>query len=280
MKYDHNKSYGYPILRPNVGLPSEDNDYPNYFFEPSFSPSISLEKPDLIEIEVDSFLNEPTLKIAVIEKRAKLSLLVFCRETYFSKSYDVAIEGTTVHIKGEDLHGKVELSLFVIAIKDFTLSSENFHSDFDGEKFDIVNGNILAQSQTQEIFMQKEYFRNAKSIISMIEDDTLNDGEYIVSVEDHYIEVSMNSKLNAKINGLLQSKSKEPVYALNAIFVPAVTYALSELSKREDLIENKWAQVLSAQLNVLKNEGKIRDEFYNQAQSLFKKPLTKISVEG
>ena len=278
MKYDHNKSYGYPILRPFVENETNESDYAGYSFEPSFNPMVPPENPKRLRIEVETYLQEPTLKIAVIEQRAKIKLIVACRETYFTKSFDINVDMDTIELDVDDLHGRVELTLFVIAQKEFKLTSANFHPDFDGAKFDIVKGNILAQSFTQEVFIHKEFFRNARSIISIATNDSLSDGDYIVSLDSDYIEISMNSDLNAKINGLLETKGSEPVEALNSIFVPAVTHALYELNERNELADYKWAQVLKMQLETIKSNQPMRDEIYNQAQTLFKKPLSKIAV--
>ncbi len=277
MKYDHNKSYGYPILRPVLDDVINESDYVGYSFEPSFNPMVLPKNPKKLCIEVETYLQEPTLKIAVIEKRAKIKLIVACRETFFTKSFDIGVDMDTVELQAEDVHGRVELTLFVIAQEDFQLSSDKFHPDFDDEAFNIIKGNILAQSLTQEIYMQKEFFRNARSIISISANDSLSDGEYVVSLDSDYIEISMNSALNAKINGLLETNANEPIEALNSIFVPAVTHALHELNSREVLEEYKWAQVLKMQLETIKNQQPIRDEVYNQAQTLFKKPLSKIA---
>ena len=278
MKYDHNKSYGYPILRPIVDDATDESDYVGYSFEPSFNPMVPPDNQKQLRIEVETYLQEPTLRIAVIEQRAKIKLIEACRETYFTKSFDIGVDMDTVELDVDDLHGRVELTLFVIAQKDFELTSTNFHPDFDGAKFDIITGNILAQSLTQEVYIHKEFFRNARSIISIAANDSLSDGDYIVSLDSDYIEISMNSNLNAKINGLLETKGSEPIEALNSIFVPAVTHALYELNEREELADYKWAQVLKMQIETIKSQQPMRDEIYNQAQTLFKKPLSKIAV--
>ena len=175
------------------------------------------------------------------------------------------------------MHGRVELTLFVIAQKDFELSSASFHPDFNGETFSISQDSVLAQSLTQEIYMQKEFYKNARSLISISENDQLEEGDYVVSVDSDYIEISMNKSLNAKINGLLATQTSQ-IEALNSIFVPAVTHALHELNSRQELGDYKWAQVLKMQLDTIKSKKPMRDEIYNQAQTLFKKPLSKIAM--
>lgn len=278
MKYDQNKSYGYPVLGPAVNNATHESDYGNYNFDPSFNPMISPENPKFIQIEIETYLGEPTLRLAIVEKRAKLQLIVSCRETFYVKSFDVDLEMDTITVEAEDLHGLVELTLFIIATEDFTLVSKNFHEDFGDESFDIKEGNILGQSFTQEIYMQKEFYRNARSIISITSNEQLSEGEYVVSLDSDYIEISMNPTLNAKINGLMQTTSGEPIEALNAIFVPAVTHALYELEARDELNDYKWAQVLTMQLSTIESKQAIRTELYNKAQLLFKKPLSKIAL--
>ena len=76
MKYDHNKSYGYPILRPILDDEPKEGDYVGYSFEPSFSPRILAGKPGIVRIEVETYLQEETLRLAVVEKQAKVQLIL------------------------------------------------------------------------------------------------------------------------------------------------------------------------------------------------------------
>ena len=46
---------------------------------------ISPENPKFIQIEIETYLGEPTLRLAIVEKRAKLQLIVSCRETLRKK---------------------------------------------------------------------------------------------------------------------------------------------------------------------------------------------------
>ena len=54
--------------------------------------------------------------------------------------------------------------------------------------------------------------------------------------------------------------------------------AIVELNERDDLADYKWAQVLKMQIESIKSQHPMRDEIYNQAQTLFKKPLSKIAM--
>ena len=69
-------------------------------------------------------------------------------------------------------------------------------------------------------------------------------------------------------------------YAINALYVPVVTHALTVLEQREELLENKWAQVLTSQLATIRQDHDVRDERHNEAQALFRFPLSVISMEG
>ncbi|MDA8907066.1 hypothetical protein OAT86_01115 [Planktomarina sp.] len=279
MKYFPFKSFGYPVLAPHSGDQDGDEDYVGHTFEPSFYVTVPPDKPNVIRIEVENYFSVPSIKLAVTSKNAMLLLNVSCRDTFFSKCFEVPIAGGTIEMQGDMLSGQVDYSLFIRADKKFILKSDDINHEFGYKEFEVSPGSLIAQSATWRFLVNKEFYRNPRSIITINVDPELKDGEFIVSLDNPYIEVSTSAKLNKQVNGMMASEISK-TYAINALYVPVVTHALTVLEQREELLENKWAQVLTSQLATIRQDHDVRDERHNEAQALFRFPLSVISMEG
>ena len=279
MKYFPFKSFGYPVLTPYAGDQGADADYVGHTFDPSFHVTVPPANPNVIRIEVENYFSVPAIKLAVTSKNAMLLLNVSCRNTFFSKCFEVPAVGGTVEIQGDLLSGQVDYSLFIRAKNKFLLTSDDINSEFGYKEFEVSRGALIAQSATWRFSVHKEFYRNPRSIITINVDPELKDGEFIVSLDNPYIEVSTSAKINKLVNGMMASDSSK-AYAINALYVPVVTHALTVLEQREELLENKWAQVLTSQLETIRKEHDVRDERHNDAQALFRFPLSSISIEG
>jgi hypothetical protein len=279
MKYFPFKSFGYPVLMPHAGDQGDDADYVGHTFEPSFHVTVPPDKPSVIRIEVENYFSVPSIKLSVTSKKAILLLNVSCRNTFFSKCFEVPVEGGTIEIEGDLLSGQVDYSLFIRVNNKLNIKSDDINPEFGYKEFEVSPGSVIAQSATWRFSVHKEFYRNPRSIITINVDPELNDGEFTVSLDNPYIEVSTSAKLNKQLNGMMATESFK-TYALNALYVPVVTHALTVLEQREELLENKWAQVLTSQLATIKKEHAVREERHNEAQALFRFPLSSISTES
>jgi hypothetical protein len=279
MKYFPFKSFGYPVLTPYAGDQKTDADYVGHTFAPSFDVTVPPDKPNVVRIEVENYFTVPSIKLSVTSKNAMLLLNVACRNTFFSKCFEVPVQGGTVEIEGDLLSGQVDYSLFIRVKNKLILRSDDINPEFGYKEFEVRPGSVIAQSATWRFLVHKEFYRNPRSIITINVDPELNDGEFTVSLDNPYIEVSTSAKLNKQLNGMMASDSFK-TYALNAIYVPVVTHALTVLADREELLENKWAQVLTSQLATIRQDREVRDEWHNKAQALFRFPLSSISTEN
>mgnify|MGYP001170300711 CR=1 FL=1 len=278
MKYQAYKSFGYPVLSPATAQEVVDADYVGYNFEPSFDPTIPPDAPNIILIEVELYSLIPAIRLAVTQQKAEAVLLVSCRTTFSSKCYPIGAEESSVRVEADNLSDKVELSVFIIAKETVKIEDASINEEFGYKQFEVQPGEILAQSATDQFSVHKEFYRNPRSIISLNVNKDLNDGEYFLSLDNSYIEVSTGTKLNKIINGLSTSKYGK-TYALNSFYVPVIAQALNTLHDRPDLEEYKWAQVLKDTLQTIRSDDWDQIEPHNAAQSLFRSPLLNVSME-
>ena len=282
MKYQPYKSFGYPVLRPSENDQIENADYVGWNFQVELLSRIPPAAADTVLIEYDLFQLVPALEKAVQDNKAELLLMISCRETFFTDVFKLSDKSGSVKIKADLLHGNTEFSIFIKCVENFELECEQINEEFGYKKFLAEKGNILAQSYTFRAFIHKEHYRNARSIVSISISEDLKDGEYTVSLDtrSQYIEVSTGRALNRKINGMWSSTDTK-ISVLNSFYVPIITQAISKLrEKPEDYKDLKWAQIIESQLQSVREDTSVRDEPHNEAQALFKFPLTAISEGG
>ena len=282
MKYQPYKSFGYPVLRPAEKDQLENADYVGWNFQVDWTATIPPTAPDTVLIEYELEQIVPALTKAIEEKNAEISLMVSCRETFFTEVFKLTNNEGSVKVKADLLHGNTEFSIFIRCIKNFELECEQINDEFGYKKFLAEKGNILAQTFTYRAFIHKEYYRNARSIVSLSINEDLKDGEYIVYLDtrSQYIEVSTGRSLNRKINSMWSSADTK-ISLLNSFYVPVITQAITELRhKPEDYQDFKWAQIIDSQLQSVREDTSVRDEPQNEAQALFHSPLNKILGGG
>ena len=278
MKYQAYKSFGYPVFSPAKGEDLEDADYTGYNFEPSFNPTVPPDADNEILIETELYSLVPAIKLAVTQKKAEAVLRVSCRTTFFSKCYSINVEESSVRLEADTLSDKVDLSVFIVAKQALKISDPSINDEFGYKNFEVQPGQLLAQSATDQFSVHKEFYRNPRSIVSICVNKDLKDGEYFLSLDSTFIEVSTGTKLNKILNGLSGSKYGR-TYAENSFYVPVIAQAITTLAARPELLEYKWAQILTDVLQSIKSDNSIKLEPHNAAQALFRIPLLKELME-
>ena len=290
MKYIPEKSYGYPVQRQALSSYAKENgDYVGGNFDPQFDQSQDPDNKNNLILETQIFGLEQPIKNAIGRTQANILIIVQCRNTFFTKTGVVEHKDASkssapsdeMIIDANELNGEITIRAIVVATGDFTLESENINPEFGYKRFRVKEGMLLAESPVSYCYVNKEPKNNPQSIITLTQLDTLKEGEFDVALDNQYIEVSVSKKLNEKITPMKNS-SYGRLQAINILYVPVVTNALSKLINEPDDCENlKWAEVLSEALEDREKEGEqVRKEPHNQAQVLFRNAiLTKQETE-
>ena len=283
MQYNPNKSYGYPVQRQSLSeFDKENADYKDTSFDPSFNESKSFDNKDEMQIEIQMFGLIQEIKDAIGKAQANISVIVQCRDTFFSQKQTIEHKDATtnlyqdiMYINANNLYGEVTIRAVVLATKDFILKSEKINAEFGYKEFKVTKDMLLAESPTYISYVHKEPENSPQSIVSLHTTPKFKDGEYDISLENDYIQINISEKLNAKMAPLKNTKEGREL-SFNVIFVPAITYALTQLQAHPEYLEYKWAQSLTNALNDLKKNNDVRDEPHNQAQALFRNTILNV----
>jgi len=283
MKFDLQKSFGYPVLRTLVQGEGRGElaDYPKMNFHPSVSaPSYDLNKdPDHFKVVYELGLTKPKCLLDAIKKKnASIFMHALCKKTFYSKLEKIKELQGEGHVKFEKslFRGDIDFSIYIIANKDFTLISDEFHEDFGGDSFQIKTGDVLAWSYPARHTAEKKVYQSMKCIFSFSEFDEMEDGTHNLEWDSDYVSIVGNPKHIEKLKRYaLDPKGQDTLRA--SLFVPAIMQLLHLLKYDSSLSEkHDWASVLMAKFNEHEFDLENDSEYQNYAQKLLHMPLKKL----
>lgn len=269
MKYDSEKSFGYPVL-------CEDNDdYVKSAFQPSFSFDLDDQDPSYFKLKYRFDTKVGGILQMISSGSAAYWVKVSCRSTFYSKLYEVSESGEIL-IDGRALRDTVEFSGYVIAKCNALLKSSKINPEFGYDEFPVYNGQVLALARPITYVTEKEFWKPISSIFQYRQDETLKNGEFSIDIDDEYVQVFGNA--NQLKNFTQFAKSRNGITVLvNTVFFSALCKMIDAInSKPDDYEQKKWAKVLAAKAASKRIDLKDRRPFV-VAQRLLDRPLVKLA---
>ena len=240
MQFDSQKSFGYPVLR----RPSND-DYVRGHFQPSIRPR-RVDKDDVeVEIECLFAVGIPELSKLIEQKKAAFSIVVDCRDTFhreFFKTFD------------KEVIFKCDASLFkgLITFEAYITAEENIdeyyceyiHPDFGTGPFSFSTGAVLAQDEEQQYFVINEKFKSLESLINLVVDENLQEGEWHFDILQDRPVVSVSKELQ---NQMTQKGAIAQAIVVNSVLVPVVSKMIDLLmddDTAEECSRYPWSNIV------------------------------------
>lgn len=150
------RQYPHPVLTPF------SNDFVSSKFEIEIETEI-VELPEgKIKFLIDGELTNEELKDLIKNDKAVYALHFECSSTRFRKLFsfsqkDLEQESLVFEIFTDKLDGKVEICPLILAVKDLTdYKNSDFHPDYGSASFEIEKGDILAVSEQENAYVDKE----------------------------------------------------------------------------------------------------------------------------
>jgi hypothetical protein len=272
MKFDPQKSFGYPVLRPL------SQDYIGRAFEPELRLKRAADGSAL-ELHYDLHCSSDYLNSLVNTGKAAFVVRVTCPQTFYEGMHVSKIKRDVLVIPKEDIRHLISLGAYIVAIdsiKDFT--SDEFNPEFEDAEFQIEEGDVLACIDEREYYIEREVFENISSIFLWADRDDLPDGIWRISYEGEKVAILSNSNQRKVLDISSQRSIHQPVI-LNAIILPAIILLLEALIQDYDTHNAKrWARVLIGRMQN-ENLGEINestDTLY-VAQQLCDLPLLSLN---
>ena len=251
MKFDPNKAWPYPVLRPR----SFGNDYPHAAFEVE----VDVEKTrgsTAVTVESEFYLSDPDLLGLVEQGAAHYVLLVKAPKTRFRNLVKSSVSEVKKEFSAGDLSGRVEFAPFLIAARDFVFRARGWHLDFTNHAFHIAAGSVLAEDEPREYWIETADDEPLIGSVFAVKDrDNLSDGLWDYEIGENRIWIVMSKKdyiqfsnARARVN-----RHQDGFYLINGIYLPVLIAVLNDLDQStEEFREYSWFSSVERRLEDLK----------------------------
>ena len=277
MRFDKDKFFGYPVLRPLLeGERSEDMDFIDSVFEATFMIKPSLENRTKLEI---GYLMEHS--ISGFEKLLKNKALAYmldvrCKKTFYSQKFEVDADGK-IDLDLTKLRDVVEVCPFIIAKKKTKISSDKIHPDFGYSKYTVERDAVVAWHPAVAFSVEREQYASVKSIITYKKSAKYEFGDYVVDMDEDYVSVIGQPQFidNCKTAELANDTQLQ---ILGVFFIPVLSQMLWHMAENPaEVDEKRWSSVLKAKCLQLDIDWENNDNIPENAQKILGYPLRRIS---
>lgn len=269
MKYDPEKSFGYPVLC------RDNDDYLKAAFQASFAFDLDDEDPSRFKLKYTFACSVKEIRDLISANGASYWIKVSCRSTFYSKLHQVASNGELV-IDGTSLRDTIEFAGYVIATKTTELCSSKINPEFGYDTFSASNGQVLALTPPVTYVTEKEFWKPISSIFEYRQNDELKNGEFSVDIEDNFVQIFSNI---AQFNNFKQfeKSTNGKIVLLNTVFFSALCKMIEAINEKpDDYRDKKWARVLEAKAAAKRLDLSDHRPFV-AAQRLLDRPLAKLA---
>lgn len=269
MKFDKNKAFPYPVLRPF------SDDYIDIEFQATVDFAISGES---IDADISFALSSDEIHNEIGKGNAAFLCIVSCRDTYFQEVLSTG-DGKIAHqFDPGSLRGEVRVDPYIVVLKGIDgFTSPDINPEFGKASFSFTPGDVLAQDETQVFYIDRDLFKPLTSIFDLVKSETLSGGEWKAGLEEDHVQIEVSPQIKESIDNARNDKQKQ-VVLLNSLYYPAVIQALQRLKESaSDYDEKRWAKVIKMQLH---NAGWALEnhEPYVLAQRLMKHPMVMLET--
>ena len=276
MRYDPNKAYLYPVLRP------DSTDYPRAEFQAEPDPE-RIEHTTAVRVSAEFNLSDPDLLRLVEGGAAQYVLLVRAAATRHRSSHRSGEPTIEVRFESGQLSGRTEIRGLIVAVRDLPgFRAQGWHDDYVGMSFDLHAGDVLAEDEPREYFIDNAEEALVGSIFQVQPHAPLPDGRWNCDLTGDRVALRMSEgdygrfmDARSRVNG-----SPDAMYVMNAVYLPALVHVLQEADHgEEEYGDFRWYRSLDARLADCERPqlGEGRDRL-DDAQRLLDQPFAHLPL--
>lgn len=266
MKFDKNKAFPYPVLRPY------SDDYLDVEFQATVEFTVGKEK---IKVNIGYAISSDEIVNEIKSGNAEYIATISCRDTYFQSVLTSTTNSAEAEFDIGELRGEVRVNPYVVVKKDIqSFTSADINSEFGCGPFRFFVGDILAQDDTQVFYIDRDLFKPITSVFDLVKKDEQSEGIWTVSFDEEHIQIEVGPKMKECIDSARNTKENRAIL-INSIYFAAVMQAIQKLKDadtRSTYEERKWAKVILGQAH---NKGCDIDghDAYLIAERLMQQPI-------
>ena len=278
MRYDANKAYPHPVLRP------ESTDYPHAEFQVELTIE-RIETETAVRVTAEFELSEPDLLRLVEHGDAEYVLLVRSAATHHRSCHRSPDPRIVEEFANGRLSGTTEVRGLLVASRDLlAFQAQGWHADYAGETFEVGAGDVLAEDEPKECTIDTAEEAPINSIVVIRRDEALTDGEWQCDFGGDLVEVRMSVRDYQRFMDARERYSGTPelAYIMNAVYLPALVYVLQRAdAEAEDgeLDDRRWYRSLDRRLDACNRPalGSGEDRL-SDAQALLEQPFAMLPL--
>lgn len=267
MRFDNQKGFPYPVLRPDI------NDYVDGGFQVTVEMHGSETDAKLTaSIQVALSVEEISEQVA---KGSAVYLIVFsCRDTYFRRSISSKVKDFIATFDSGDFRGEVVIYPFVVARKSIqSFACKDINPEFRKKKFDFSVGDVLAADEPKVLYIDRDLFKPITSVFELVKQDSLSGFEWRLSFDQDKVQIQVSSQAKEVIDRARNSTPHRAVL-INSLYFCAVMEAIQRLKDGEEMyVDYRWAKVLKQQCHNAAIDFEVHETHWI-AQRLLRTPLT------
>ena len=277
MRFDANKSYPHPVLRPG------SSDYPRSEFETVVEVNRVL-GTTLVTVVTQFALSDPDLLSLVNDGSAEFVLRVRSLGTRHRSSYSSDVPEIIQTFANGQLHGQTEFWGFVVATRDLDdFRINGWHRDYEGMHLRIVAGSVLCEDEPYWQTIDTAEEAPIGSCFQIQERAEVPNGTWRCNLDGERVTLEMSS---ADCRKFIEASDRlndslEVAYIWNSIYLPAVVFVLQEGDRVDgEHQDRRWFRSLDTRLEVCgcKPLGSERSDRLADAQKILEQPFGKLPL--
>lgn len=241
MKFDKNKAFPYPVLRPY------SDDYVDVEFQATVEFLVSKDK---IKVNVGFAISSEEIAHEIENGNAEYVALISCRDTYYQYVLTSKNRLAMAEFDNGELRGEVKVRPYVaVTNKINSFKSQDINCEFGPGPFVFETGDILAQDETQVFYIDRDLFKPISSVFELVKKQEQSDGEWTIGFDEDHVQIEVSPKTKELIDNARNTKTNK-VVLINSIYFAAVMEAIQKLKNpdsRQLYEDRKWAKVLLRQ---------------------------------
>jgi hypothetical protein len=271
MRFDHQKAFPYPVLRPGV------DDYVAGDIQTTVKYTIKA-KTKKIVAEVSFGLSVKEIATQVAKGNAVYAAMFSCRDTYFRDAVTSKKPIFDRTFDSSNFKGEVVVHPFVVAITEIKkFASGDINKEFGAREFAFDSGAVLAAVEPQVFYFDRDLFTPISSIVRIVQGEAEKGFEWKVRLDGDKIDIVLSQEAK-KVVDRGRNTAQGRAVLINSIYFSAVTEAIQKLKDHPSEYEDKrWAKVIRQQCHNAHIDPDKHDA-YKATQLLLKNPLYLMSL--
>lgn len=238
MRFDSQKSFPYPVLRPDI------DDYINAEFQVTVNVA-GIKENKQIAAQIKVALSSDEIREQIDSGNAAIAIVFSCRDTYFRETITTSKYELTKKFDSGQFRGEVVIYPFVVAIKTInSFSALGINPEFRRTSFTFQIGEVLAVDEPKIVYIDRELFRPISSILQLVKKDSLKGFEWQIAFDDDKLKILLSPEAKEVID-LARNTPRNRAVLINSIYFSAIMEAVQRLKDGESAYTHlRWAQVI------------------------------------